>query len=80
MPKYSLPLCLAALTLGLTGCGSKGSDVKDLGDTKTRETESKAKLMDAYNNDPKMKGRGGTPNAVATPFISPGSPPVSSPR
>lgn len=80
MPKYSFLLCLVALAPGLVGCGSKGSDVKDLGDTKTREAESKAKLMDAYNNDPKLRGPGGAQNAVASPQMPPGAAPAGGGR
>ena len=70
MPKYRVLLCLAALSLGLAGCG-KSAETKDIGDRKTREAESKAKLMDAFNNDPGLKGRSGASNAGPSPHMAP---------
>ena len=70
MPKYRVLLCLAALSFGLAGCGKSG-ETKDIGDKKTREAESKTKLMDAFNNDPNYKARSSTSNAGPSPHMAP---------
>lgn len=77
MPKYKILLCLAALSLGLTGC-SKGSDTKDIGDTKTRETEARDKMQNVMATDPSLQRGGGAQNAVASPHAAPPGAPMGS--
>jgi len=75
MFKFMLLLCLSLLSIAIVGCSS--STTKDIGDTKTRESETRDKMQNVLASDPTLKPPSGA-NSAAMPHAAPPGAPMGS--